>query len=1112
MADLNGRTVGGFHILRTLKSGAQGTVYEAVCESDGSLGCSAGAHVAIKAMSVQDENGGSFDEVRRRTEKLSAIDHPNVVKYHGCFQLQDTFSEMHLVVMDFLEGETLKERLARETGGLDVDMAVRVAEAVVSGLAAASEQGVCHRDVKPGNIFLCRNGGVKLIDFEIARIEGTGNSTSSGRPFGSFDYMAPDFTDQSFSGDVRSDVFSVGVVFHEMLSGILPYRKDLMDGGPEKKADFAFLSRWARNPDGTFARHAIAVSSRIRRILAHVDGVFSGALNPNREGRFPDFSAFKEALGRVRFRDLRVEDRAYRLLRFIGKGGFGEVFKARLRSTGQYVAVKHLLNPDYADRFYREAKIMAQLRDPCFVRFIDFLVTGRSSNKDAFIVMAFLPGMPGNSLKDAIRRNPNGLPKADVLTAFVRYAHGLHVMHARGIYHRDIKPANLYYPDGKPGDSAIMDLGIARDVNGTVTTGSIPGTFDYMSPEVVVQQNRGGSGLDIYALGLCLYEALTGGTAYPRLPGGYAAYARFFKRAQTLEKPSFTSPIVTEDRELLDLLRAMTEPDIAMRITDAGVVEQRLHRLVKRGAETLLTISEKDSETSISTSAETTVDVDEAILPTRSEPLPPAPVIKAAPVSTRPPIAVRRKKPWVGIVFGLGLMAVLAGVSFLAYPHVVPGIASQFSEGYGKLVKWWEGLGNPAADAARAAAARVAVVREAADATIRLYESEATNGVAEGDARRDAWRQKWQGAIPDEMFDQISAMIDDGRQKRLARDAARKERVKQISEMAREAKAVLDAYDANDLEGGDRLRDGWEGRWQNQLPERVDHLTEIAAARAKAAIRVAKMETFARAEQASQAVIDRYNDDGIDLADKMRVLWTGEWKQKLEADGFARLSTRMEDAREQCLARSRDKERGVREMLVRQECAELCAILEPVESRMNRLAEAMRELESAHSEGVLSKAVFDQLSAEIRAQQKHVVFTVVNKSDRDVIVGTTALANGERRTFSFTNAVPEGFSIRCLGFEPIPLSASSNGRTIALTPELFVMERVEVTIPVLDKEVTCRIDGAPVRSGTIKIMPGAHECLYMRNGHESQVIPFFVDVGRPTQLPPPGFWIPNSRR
>lgn len=578
MIDLNGKKFGGFRVKGVLGGGNQGMVYSAVSETDEFPGCPPGTMVALKTMPARDDGGVFFASLRQRTSELASIMQRNVVRYYGCFMIQEAFAELHVVVMECLSGESLKSRLVREHGGLDADVSVHIAEGIVNGLAAAAEKGICHRDVKPGNVFLCHGGEVKLIDFEVAKVEGGSVTPSSGKMIGSYDYMAPDFTDTSFPGDVQSDIFSAGVVIHEMMTGTLPYRKT-DEAVSRTKADFDFLARWTRDENGAYPAASIAISPRIRRLLAHSEDLFIRSLAPERRIRFADYGEMRSALKAVRFRDLRVENRAYRILQYVGKGGFGEVFKARLRSTGELVAVKHLLNPDYADRFYREAKIMSQLQDPCFVRFLDFMVMSHSSNRSAFIIMSFLPGMPGNSLKDAVRNASGGLPREDVLTAFVRYAHGLAVMHSRGIYHRDIKPSNLYFPEGRPGDSAIMDLGIARDVNGTVTTGNVPGTFDYMSPEVVTAKSRGEAAMDIYALGLCMYEALTGKTAYPRLPRGSAAYAQFFRRAQTLEKPVFDSPVVADDARLLKLLVQMTEPDVSRRLSNAADVERRLRSL-----------------------------------------------------------------------------------------------------------------------------------------------------------------------------------------------------------------------------------------------------------------------------------------------------------------------------------------------------------------------------------------------------------------------------------------------------------------------------------------------------------------------------------------------------
>ena len=573
------KIVGGFKVLQEIQVGAgsQGTVYKAECVEDKHGLVPVGTVVALKVMAVQDEGGVQWRKLQKRTAELSRLDHPNVVKYHGCFAEQGLFNDVHVVVQEFLQGETLKERLAKQKTGLDVDQGLKIVDAALAGLEYTAGCGLVHRDVKPGNIFLCDDGGVKLIDFEIARKEGGTATASVGNIRGSFDYMSPDFTNPEFHGDVQSDVFSMGVVLHEVLCGSTPYER--LDGD-DKQANFAFLSRWSQTLSE--GHSPIHVSSRVKRLLSHADDVIMHALAPKREERYRDFAEFRKALKGIRFRSLKNGGTSYQLLQFIGKGGFGEVFKARNRATGQLVAVKHLMKAAYAERFHREAKIMRKLKSPCFVQFVDFFVMEAGGGQEAFLVMAFLDGMPGSSLRDAIKRRAEApMGWRDVFVAFARYADGLFAIHQQGIYHRDIKPSNLYYPPGHPGASAIMDLGIARDINGTATTGQVPGTLDYMPPEVVISGNRGDGGMDIYALGLCLYEALTGKMAFPRLPTGATAYATFFDRAKEHRTPTFDAPEVAGDPEILSLLKEMTNPDASKRMRNAGVLLMRLKALIK---------------------------------------------------------------------------------------------------------------------------------------------------------------------------------------------------------------------------------------------------------------------------------------------------------------------------------------------------------------------------------------------------------------------------------------------------------------------------------------------------------------------------------------------------
>lgn len=575
MADLRGQTVGGFRILDALQTGAgsQGAVYRGVCESAHFAGLTPGASVALKVMSASDDDPAQWSRLERRTNELVGLSHPNVVKYYGCFTVNDVFHDLYVIVEEFLEGESLKDLLARSPTGIDADEALRIAQAALAGLDYLASRGVVHRDVKPGNIFLCADGSVKLIDFEIARQTSLDTTTTaSGNLKGTFDYMAPEFASSDFRGDVQSDIFSMGIVLHEMLTGKMPYPR--LEGS-KKQAGFAFMARWEQQ--GMGGTRPIRIASRVKHLLFGADIVLKRALSPDRAGRYRSFADFQAGLQDVKFVEIPHGERVYRLLNFIGKGGFGEVFKARLLSTNENVAVKHLLKAEYAARFHREARIMARFRDPCFVQLMDFFVTGDAGAQEAFLVMAFLDGMPGNSLRDAIRAAKGApLDWPDVFRAFSRYAHGLAMMHRQGVFHRDIKPSNLYYPAGAPDRAAIMDLGIARDEHGTATHGQVPGTLDYMPPEVIVSDNRGDSGMDIFALGLCLYESLTGKLAYPRLPTGTAGYTQFFMRARSRQPPDLSDPVLAGRPDILALIREMTDPDETHRLHDAGSVAERL--------------------------------------------------------------------------------------------------------------------------------------------------------------------------------------------------------------------------------------------------------------------------------------------------------------------------------------------------------------------------------------------------------------------------------------------------------------------------------------------------------------------------------------------------------
>jgi eukaryotic-like serine/threonine-protein kinase len=196
----------------------------------------------------------------------------------------------------------------------------------------------------------------------------------------------------------------------------------------------------------------------------------------------------------------------YEVGRLLGAGGMAEVFEGRDRLLARRVAIKvplsqHAHDPEFAHRFRREAQAAASLSHPGVVAVYD---TG-SENGTHFIVMEYVDG---RTLKDVIRAEAPLYPgRAAEITADVCAA--LAAAHARGLVHRDVKPANIMLmPDGRV---KLMDLGIARAAVGeTLTqTAAMLGTAQYLSPEQA-QGQAVDFRSDLYSLGCCLYEMLTG--------------------------------------------------------------------------------------------------------------------------------------------------------------------------------------------------------------------------------------------------------------------------------------------------------------------------------------------------------------------------------------------------------------------------------------------------------------------------------------------------------------------------------------------------------------------------------------------------------------------------
>lgn len=211
-----GTRLGDCEILSVVGAGGMGEVYRA---RDGRLQ----REVAIKVL--PDFLAGDRDRLRRFEQEAraaAALNHPNIL---SVYQFGQTETGAPYVVMELLQGQTLRERLM--TGALPVRKTVEYALQIARGLAAAHDRGIIHRDIKPENLFITRDGAVKILDFGLAKLVSsdggaqntiTAMGSQPGTVVGTMGYMAPEQL-RGQTVDHRCDIFSLGAVLYEMLSG-----------------------------------------------------------------------------------------------------------------------------------------------------------------------------------------------------------------------------------------------------------------------------------------------------------------------------------------------------------------------------------------------------------------------------------------------------------------------------------------------------------------------------------------------------------------------------------------------------------------------------------------------------------------------------------------------------------------------------------------------------------------------------------------------------------------------------------------------------------------------------------------------------------------------------
>jgi len=240
-----GTVIAHYRIIEKIGEGAMGQVYLA---EDTKLK----RRVALKFLPydlTRDEKAKK--RFLQEAQVASSLDHPHICNIH---EIEETPDGQTFICMSYYEGDTLKSRI--ESGSLDLETVLKIAIEVCDGLARAHEAGIVHRDIKPGNIMVTDRGSAKVLDFGLAKLAGETQLTKTGITVGTALYMSPEQA-RGETVDQRSDIWSLGVVLFEALTGGRPFR-----GANSSAVIYSILHEAPRRID--------EINRRLPRELAHI--------------------------------------------------------------------------------------------------------------------------------------------------------------------------------------------------------------------------------------------------------------------------------------------------------------------------------------------------------------------------------------------------------------------------------------------------------------------------------------------------------------------------------------------------------------------------------------------------------------------------------------------------------------------------------------------------------------------------------------------------------------------------------------------------------------------------------------------------------------------------
>lgn len=523
--------------------------------------------VAIKVLRAQlAREPSNVKRFAREAKAISRLSHPNLI---AVFEVGELSTGQPYMVMEYVEGRSFADIIAAD-GACPWQHAVPLFMQACAGMAHAHQHNIIHRDIKPDNVMLMKSSSgsdlVKVVDFGIVKLIDESQSvsqrlTATGEVWGSPVYMSPEqCTGKTL--DARSDIYALGITMYECLMA-----RQLFDGKRitdvilkqlnQKPEPFAtarpdlqvptwveaivmkalekdpaarfqsmeemrlcFESSWAATPPGRSSGSAVAAAGAAAQSLAVPGATMLAPIAAQPEAELPPASQPSGVPGTPAEIDdnfiNRTIDGKYLVQSKLGEGGMSIVYKAYQKSMDRFVAIKVIRDDlcedeSYKKRFQREAKTLSSLMHPNLVQIFD---VGVAHTGQSYIVMEYLNG---TALSDLIDLHGLVSPKR-VVPIFTQVCDVMNFLHERGIIHRDLKPHNIMLVSTASQQDyvKIVDFGILKydDAKHAVSqrltaAGDICGSPVYMSPEQILDQ-KVDSRIDIYALGVSMYECITG--------------------------------------------------------------------------------------------------------------------------------------------------------------------------------------------------------------------------------------------------------------------------------------------------------------------------------------------------------------------------------------------------------------------------------------------------------------------------------------------------------------------------------------------------------------------------------------------------------------------------